>query len=67
MTRRPSRPQPISAARIEFCLDQLAKIMMRPETDAKLAIPLWRRLERERGRLLDEERIMAEARRRARA
>lgn len=52
----------ITAARVELYLDKLAEIMARSPAHARNGVPLWKRLERERDRLREEEAIIAAAR-----
>ncbi|MHB2265003.1 hypothetical protein [Aliihoeflea sp. PC F10.4] len=61
MPRR-GKPIKITAERVELYLDKLAEIMDRIGDRAHLAVPLWKRLERERDRLRDEEDVLAAAR-----
>ncbi len=52
----------IDSTRVETYLDKLAGIMNAAGGDAHLMVPLWRRLERERDRLREEEAVLAAAR-----
>lgn len=55
-----SKRRPVTAARVEEALDKLAWVMSIAPKPA-LAIPLWKRLERERDRLREEEATVAAA------
>lgn len=57
-----ARKKPMTAARVERCLDILAGIMAGAGQNAHLGVPLWKRLERELERLRDEEAVIAAAR-----
>lgn len=62
MGRRRPPKAPANAARYEDYLDKLAEIMARAGPRAIVYAPLWKRLERERDRLREEEAIVAAAR-----
>lgn len=50
--------EPITSARVERALDNLAWVMSKSGSDAHLAAPLYKRLETELVRLRDQEAIV---------
>lgn len=63
---RPAKRKPITAARVEQALDNLADLMSKSK-HAQMLVPIWKRLERELARLHDEEAVIAMAKSRAAA
>lgn len=61
---RPIKRKPITAARVEECLDKLADLMSRSKR-AHMLVLIWKRLESELARLHDEEAVIAMAKSRA--
>lgn len=62
MSPRPRQKRPITAERVESALDTLAWVISRAGSDANLLAPIWKRLEAERDRLVEEEAIINAAR-----
>ena len=62
----PVRPEDVTVAKLEQCLDRLAEIMDWPDVVAERLLPLWERLEREIELRRDKDDKLAAARERAR-
>lgn len=64
MPRRPPRRKPVTAEEIETFLDFVAGLMDRNARRAKLLLPIWQALERERANLQEADACLAAARER---
>lgn len=59
MSRRPHRPEPVTAERIERALDGLARIMVDAGAAGRAYLPIFVRLERELADMRDADDAMA--------
>ncbi|WP_196258601.1 hypothetical protein [Pelagibacterium limicola] len=62
MINRPRQKKPVTAERVDNALDILAWVISKAGSDANLLAPIWKRLEAERERLVEEEAILNAAR-----